>query len=388
MTLSTIMNSAVSGLSVAQAGMRNTSSNIANVNTPNYARKTLVQSAVAIEGSVAGVEVSEIRRVTDSFLVKEVAVSTADLGRLSALNQFQGMVQSMFGKPEDNQSIAGRLDATLNAFSALTAEPASTPHRLAAIQAINDFGATFDQMATKIQDLRTEADGRIADNLDTANIALSRIFELNQQIVRARVSGGDSTALEDQRATALSQLSEVVGYSTSDAGNGAVNVTLPDGRPLVDTFLYHFDYDATGRIEAETGFSPVSTVRTDTVTLQTTGSPANIEASISSGVIRGLLQLRDTDLPRLSQQIAELAATAVDRLNALHNENTGVPAPATLTGRNTGLLGTDASGFTGSATFLATGAGNQVVASTTIDFDTLAPCSTSASTMSRTETEP
>jgi flagellar hook-associated protein 1 FlgK len=370
MTLTTIMNSAVSGLSVAQAGLRNTSSNIANVNTPNYARKSLQQSVVAIDGRVAGVQVSDIRRVTDDFLVKEVAASSADLGRLNVVAQFQDMVQSMFGKPEDNASIAGRLDKTLNAFAALSAEPASTPNRLAAIQAINDMGATFDQMSTKIQDLRTEADGRIADNLDRANIALSRIYELNQQIVRAKVSDGDATALEDQRAAALSDLSQIVGFTTFDRGNGALNVTLPDGRPMIDTFLYHFDYDATGRIGAETGFDGISTVRVDPITLDPTGAPSNIESSITSGAVRGLLQLRDLDLPRLSQQLSELAATTVDRLNAIHNENTGVPAPASLTGRNTGLLGTDAAGFTGQATFLATGSGNAVVASTTIDFDT------------------
>jgi flagellar hook-associated protein 1 FlgK len=53
----------------------------------------------------------------------------------------------------------------------------------------------------------------------------------------------------------------------------------------------------------------------------------------------------------MSDQLGEFVSRAVERLNAAHNASAGVPAPATLTGRNTGLdLATAVGGFTGATT--------------------------------------
>ena len=54
MSLTSIMNIATSGLQTAQAQLRVTSDNIANVNTPGYVRKIADQSAAVTGGYGAG----------------------------------------------------------------------------------------------------------------------------------------------------------------------------------------------------------------------------------------------------------------------------------------------------------------------------------------------
>ncbi len=370
MTLNTIMNSAVSGLSVAQTALRTTSANIANVNTPNYARKVVSQETVSLGGTPAGVAISDIRRVTDRFLSTELRASTAENGRLDVAAQFQDLVQSLFGNPEDNSSIAGQLDTALNGLSSLTVDPTSVAHRLAAIDDLNSLGDELARMASKLQDYRSEADKQVGEQVAVANDAIARIYDLNQQIVKAKITSGDSSGLEDLRASALADLSKVVGFTTYDMGNGTLAVSLPNGQPLVDSFQYRLDYAQSGAVTGETAFTPLTTTRIDSRTGQAVGAPAAIESGITSGAIRGLLDARDTDLPNLAEQVGQFAASLVDQINAIHNENTAVPAPSTLAGRNTGLLGTDAAGFTGSASFFVTDATNTVVANTTIDFST------------------
>ena len=61
MSLNSIMNIATSGLQTAQAQLRVTSDNIANVNTAGYVRKITDQTAAVTTGFGAGVEVSRVR---------------------------------------------------------------------------------------------------------------------------------------------------------------------------------------------------------------------------------------------------------------------------------------------------------------------------------------
>jgi flagellar hook-associated protein 1 FlgK len=71
-SINSILSSAMSGLAASQAGMQTVSTNIANVNTPGYARQKLAQSASVAGGNVNGVVIGEPARVADKFLENAV----------------------------------------------------------------------------------------------------------------------------------------------------------------------------------------------------------------------------------------------------------------------------------------------------------------------------
>ena len=74
MSLTAVLNNAVSGLNVAQGSLSVTASNIANVNTEGYARKIVKQGTVVLGGVGLGVELTEVRRVIDQFISRELRV--------------------------------------------------------------------------------------------------------------------------------------------------------------------------------------------------------------------------------------------------------------------------------------------------------------------------
>ncbi|MBP6689984.1 MAG: hypothetical protein KA153_08325, partial [Hyphomonadaceae bacterium] len=98
-------------------------------------------------------------------------------------------------------------------------------------------------------------------------------------------------------------------------------------------------------------------------------SNTNLETSLTGGSIKGLLQARDTDLPGLAEALGGYAGALADALNAVHNENASSPAVSSMTGRQTGLLSTDALNFTGTATLAITDASGILRDRLTIDFD-------------------
>ena len=68
MALNSIMNSALTGLFTSQSALSVTSNNIANVNTPGYAREVVVQEPIINGLSASGVKISGIERIVDQFL--------------------------------------------------------------------------------------------------------------------------------------------------------------------------------------------------------------------------------------------------------------------------------------------------------------------------------
>jgi len=101
------------------------------------------------------------------------------------------------------------------------------------------------------------------------------------------------------------------------------------------------------------------------------GPPTAIEGRVRGGSFRGLLDLRDKALPDLAEQLGALAGGLAEQLNAVHNDSAAVPPLGTLTGRNTGLLASDALNMSGIATIAVVNTQGQLVQRLDLDFGTL-----------------
>ncbi|HPF71069.1 MAG TPA: flagellar basal body protein, partial [Candidatus Krumholzibacteria bacterium] len=82
--LNAIMDTGLSALFSAQAGLATTGHNIANASTPGYSRQQVLFAArrpsITAEGVIGrGVEVSSIRRVQDEFLASNMRTQSARL---------------------------------------------------------------------------------------------------------------------------------------------------------------------------------------------------------------------------------------------------------------------------------------------------------------------
>jgi flagellar hook-associated protein 1 FlgK len=71
-SLTAALASAVSGLNVAQRALSVTANNAANANTDGYSRKIVSQQGLVVGNRGAGVEVTEVARLTDDFLTQEI----------------------------------------------------------------------------------------------------------------------------------------------------------------------------------------------------------------------------------------------------------------------------------------------------------------------------
>ena len=369
MSINHVLHNALSGLQTSQAGLQTTSNNISNVNTIGYARRVAEQQAATIGGQSAGVEVAEIRRMVDSFYQLRFLASESDQAQYELESRIQTRLQSLFGRPDENTSIASRLNEAVGSLNDLMIDPSSAVRRSAFLATLQDMASGFSNLSTEIQTIRADVDLEVAGKIEAVNMLIERIHTLNPQIQKQSLQGEDSTGLLDQRDMALAELAELIDIKTFPQDNGGMHVTTTDGLSLVGVTRVELQYVNPASIGAGTAFQSITAHRIDPSTGLAAATGAAIDGHINGGELRGLLNMRDGELVDLAQQVGELAAQVTDQFNAIHNDNASVPAPTTLLGRNTGMISGDALGFTGGAAVAVTATDGTLVSRIDVDFD-------------------
>ncbi len=357
-SLTSVLNNATSGMLAAQANLRATADNIANVNTPSYVRKVAVQAPHLASGTSGGVDIIAIERVTDQFLQSTSLTATANANRWSTVSNTVDMAQTLFGDPSGTNYYFDRLDNISAAFSASAQDPTSGQLRAQALSSVQDFLIETHRISGEIARLRTSADSRISGNVQTINDLLTQISTLNTDISRANVMSGDSSGPANRQAQLIDDLSKLIDVQVQARSLGGVTVRSVDNFELVGTGNATLSYQ---RNEGTPGYLTLTSAN---------GAIVNQPIKVAGGEIRGLMDLRDNILPGMADQLGEWSGRVTQQINAAHNASTTLPAPTSLTGRNTGLdLPSAVSHFTGATTVAIVNAQGIVQNTATIDFD-------------------
>ncbi|THD64048.1 flagellar hook-associated protein FlgK [Phenylobacterium sp.] len=358
-SLSVSLQTAASGLQAAQASLNAISDNIANVNTPGYVRKVVNQQELVVGGVGAGVDITGVQRVTNQYLQAASLGASADASSASIISQYLSNAQNLFGDPTTSSYFFNMPDQISAAEAALANDPSSSILQGQTVTTINNFLSQANQINTQINQLSGSVDGQVTSDVSQVNSLLSQINSLNTDIARATISGGDATGSQNQQQQLIDQLSGLMNVNVAQNSEGGVTIRSAEGIQLVGT-------GGASTVNYNVGQSTPGYL---TVTTPGASSPAQ-PINLSSGEIGGLLTLRNTELPGMSDQLGEFVSRTAQAFNAASNAATASPPPNSLTGRNTGLdLPTAISGFTGTSTVAITNSSGVVQQTVAIDFD-------------------
>lgn len=368
MTITSILNSGLSALLANQAALRTTSTNIANVNTPDYVRRTVQFETQTTDGILGGVRVGSIETAVDEFLNAQRWAASSESGAADAESRFLDQLQAALGGVSDGRDPASRISAMTAGLASLSTDPASGARRAELLQKFKDFAQGLNSLGKTIQDLRTQADAEIGEAVTRINSLTKRIAELNAPIQQASLSGGQSSALRDERNAAIQELSELIAIRVDENSAGRVSISTPSGYTLVNTHATEASHIELTAASVDTVFAGMTIVGRHSETGAAIGPTENFERHVAGGKLGGLLELRDRTLPDIASQLGALAAGTAEAMNAAHNAMSSYPAPATLTGRNTGLVATDSLGFSGRSSVAIVGPTGTLARRVDIDF--------------------
>src|SRR5260221_12290996 len=258
------IQSALSGLRAAQAGIDVVSRNIANANDPNYTKKTQTQNSLVAGFSAAqpqlsngqGVQLPPVTRTIDLNLQLQARSNSSQQQSYTAIDTFLQRLQQAFGAPGGSLNLGAQMTALHNAFQSLAASPDQQPYQTAVLTQSQNLVNTFNSLSSTIQTLRTQVEQEITNSVQVVNTALTNIGNINTQIAIAQNTGQSSADLQDQRDKFVQDLSEQMGVSTFLRSDGRMavlteaNSTSGGNRFLVDQTAVQASFTALGTITA------------------------------------------------------------------------------------------------------------------------------------------
>lgn len=330
MSLTSSLQSAVSGLSSSQRGLEIISNNVSNVNTEGYTRKVFSQKTNVLGGEGNGVLNTEYRRVVDENLLKDFLKTNANSSALSEKYNYLDRLQSSFGTPQDTYSISHQITELKNAFESFAIDVNNSTNQARLVSQAENTAQTLNNLSDQIQSLRLEADVAISQKVEEVNKILERLDKLNDEIVAVKNINVSSTAdLLDQRDQALKELSELVDVSYFTRNSGEIVVMTSTGETLLDTNAQEMSHYRAAQTSAWSAYSEDSVMG-----IYVDGE--DITSKIEGGIIGGLIELRDDELPELQAEVDELAYSLKTQVNAIHNMGSSYPEmPYQMTGSRT-----------------------------------------------------
>ncbi|MDX2235612.1 MAG: flagellar hook-associated protein FlgK [Hyphomonadaceae bacterium] len=360
MSIGSIFSNALTGLQASQTALTVVSQNISNANTPGYVRASAQFSPQVVAGAGAGVSVDAITRAADRFLAAAQRTASSTQGAVAARADLLDRAQLVFGDPNGDQTLFTAIDDVFTSFLSIAQDPSSTVSRNNAIAAIQDLLYEFSRAGDALESLRLEADQRLGEAVAEADGLLGRIADLNREVGMTRQSGGDSTGAENARDQLIDQLATLIDVRATAKADGVVELRTNTGALLVGMTAARLSYDGGAAAYGVPGSITIN---------EGLPTESQFDPFVGNGKIAGLIAARDVDIPQLGDALASLAAELADALNATHAYSAGDPAAATLTGRQTGLLATDALNFSGAAVVGVVSGAGDLVRRITIDFD-------------------
>lgn len=376
MSLNHILGSAVSGLAAAQAGLRSVSNNIANVGVSGYARERVNLTTGVVSGQIAGVVVGEPSRVADRFLEANVYRRAGDYGRADVAAGYLDRLQSLLGQPGAPSGLPARLDAVTASAVAMTGSQSSAQTVAVFTSDVQDAIDSMQQLQTDVAGLRGDVESEVGYSVDKINSLLKRIHDLNATVASATGLGKNVGGAADQRMTAIEELSSLIAVNVREQPDGRVSIETANGAVLLDKRMRQLSYPNSGLGTSQPIYPAIEIRFAEDSGAIGAATGEKLESAAVGGKLGGLLDLRDRALPAFSEQMGVLFSGLSEALNAVSNAGSTVPPPASLDGRQTGLVGSDRLGFTGAATFAVTKADGTLVAKTSIDFGAMPPGAT------------
>lgn len=325
MSLSGALQIGRSALVANQAALEVVGNNLANVATKGYHRQSIGLSAIKdqeIQRGIfvgRGVQIQAINRQVDDALEGRIRSGVSDQSASAASRDILSQIESLQNELTDSD-LSSQLSEFFNAWSELANNPLDNSVRRVVVQKGESVASYVRNLRSGLAAVRAQTDEGIAAGAAAANDLLSRIQELNTQIVRAEQGSGGAHGLRDQRDQILGELAQYMDVSTIEQANGAVDVFVGSLPVVLD------------------GKSRGLEVRRQTINgelqIDVLLSADGSVLAPTSGTLGALIKGRSDDVNAAIDTLDTFANQLVFEVNRAHAQGQGTKGFSSITGTN------------------------------------------------------
>lgn len=315
MDLINIIMNAGASLSVYRAQVATASHNIANANTPGYARQeavpteTIPGEEVGVNGYLGrGVTLEAVVQKRDTFVENQINVALGNSANSSAQADALSTITAL--DPKGNGGITDALGTFYSALRDLNQNPGDLGLRQAVVDSAQIVSRAFNTTVNSISTNRSAIDQNVTTLVDKVNGILASVADLNLRINLAVNSGRTPNDLLDIRQNKIDELAEMIGARPVPDNHSGVNIVLPDGTCLV-----------TGVVASKLSIQANNSNSNhyDIVFTPSDGTKASpLSNNEMGGQIGGLLTVRDDTLGKAEASLDSLAYDLSTAINTQH----------------------------------------------------------------------
>ena len=306
----------LSGLNAAQAALRTTGHNTANVNTAGYSRQSAQISSgggtlspgVGFFGS--GAKVTDVTRSYDQYLTSHFTQAQSTNQSLSTYYAQVSQIDNLLAN--QTAGVAPQMQQLFTHVQAVVNAPADPSSRQQLISSGQALANQFRSMDGYLTSLNANVNDQVAGSVDQINTYAEQIASLNKQVAMfGNATGGQApNDLLDQRDQLVNDLGKLVGTKLVVQDGGQYNVFIGSGQVLV------LGDKATQMAVISSASDPG---RTTIATVNAAGKKVEVQESmIAGGSLGGLLQFRSETLTTAQNSLGRIAIALADSFNAQH----------------------------------------------------------------------
>ena len=318
MSLSTLFSTARRSLLAHSAATAATSTNIANVETPGYTKRSArlasdpsARGGLLITGRAAsgGVAVAEYGR-TRLALLDDAARRgrTAGDGAGESARLLAGLEGAL--APDGGDAFLGAVSSFFDAWGDVANAPTDGGARDALLAATDTLARALGGAAERADATGRAVQTRLGDSVDRVNGLLAEVASLNEAVRTSRAQGADDLDALDRRDLALDELSGLGPFAVRNEADGTATVTVA------------------GMIGVQGGESNALRVaappEVPVAAVFAEGASSPLRLGPEDGAIGAQLGLLTTSVPNARAALDTLAADLVARVNAAHVGGAGL----------------------------------------------------------------
>jgi flagellar hook-associated protein 1 FlgK len=304
-----ILSIGISALNANRQALDTTGHNIANVNTEGYSRQTVDFATrqpdfTAIGYLGNGVDVSNITRQYDQFISSQVRASQSVTSELQAYYKGASQLDSLVA--DADVGIQPTMQNFFDAMQTLADDPTSVSARQLFLAEAESMVDRFHYFETQFESARNSLNNQIQASVTEINGLAEDIASINRDI---SISYGSApNDLLDKRDQLVNELSKLVDIQVLEQTDGAYNVFIGKGQPLV------MAYDAATLTTQPSELDPSNL----DIALEFSFGTQVVTDQLSGGSIGGMLRYREEILDPAQNRLGLVALGLANDLNAQH----------------------------------------------------------------------
>jgi len=238
--VSDLLGIGTSALAAYRSALNAVGENVANAQTPGYARRRVVLEELSVTGTgdiayrpqltFNGVTAAGVARAWDNFKAAEARFSASADGRAAVRQQWLSGVETALS--DDMAGVGSAMTGFFTSVASLASDPGDTLGRRAVLSSLDNVASAF---RTSGQTL-----GRLADGIGQAaelevaalNEALRALHEVNGALAPADKGGSARASLEDERDRLIDFIAGKVDVDVTVGADGAARLAATSNPTL------------------------------------------------------------------------------------------------------------------------------------------------------------